>query len=271
MATGAASLAVLAYARYVEPDAVAFTRLTLALPRLDPAFAGYRLAHLTDIHFNGWMDATRLNMIVDQVNAARPDLVALTGDFVTVGRRYDAEALRAALARLDAPDGAVAVLGNHDHRHATGPQGIRRLLREAHIRELRNEVYTVRRDAAQLHIAGVDDLIFRQTRLDRVLARLPEESAALLLAHEPDFADVSARSGRFGLQLSGHSHGGQIRLPLLGAPLLPNHGSRYPAGLYHVGGMALYTNRGLGVGGLRLRFNCPPEIALITLLPSAAG
>ncbi len=268
---GAASLAALAYARYVEPEIVALTRLRVALPRLDPAFAGYRIAHLTDIHFNGWMDADRLNAIVDQANAARPDLIALTGDFVTVRRPYDCEALSAALARLDAPDGVFAVLGNHDHRHASGPAGIRRLLREAGVRELRNDVVTLRRGMARLHIAGVDDLIFHQTRLDRVLAQLPDDSAAVLLAHEPDLADLSARSGRFGLQLSGHSHGGQIRLPLLGAPLLPNHGTRYPAGLYQVGGMALYTNRGLGVGGLRLRFNCPPEIALITLNTAPNG
>jgi predicted MPP superfamily phosphohydrolase len=99
-----------------------------------------------------------------------------------------------------------------------------------------------------------------------VLERLGEDRGAVLLAHEPDFADVSASTGYFDLQLSGHSHGGQIVFPLVGALFLPRYGRRYPRGLYRINGMVQYTNRGLGTSHLRFRINCPAEITQITLL-----
>jgi hypothetical protein len=111
----------------------------------------------------------------------------------------------------------------------------------------------------------VDDAIEGQPDLERVLSALPEEECSILLAHEPDFADVSARTGRFDLQLSGHSHGGQIRIPFLPPLALPQQARNYPVGLYRVGEMQLYTNRGIGMVHLPLRFRCRPEITLITL------
>lgn len=115
-----------------------------------------------------------------------------------------------------------------------------------------------------LHFAGVDDVMEGRSRLDLVLQELPEDGTAILLAHEPDFADVSAATGRFDLQLSGHSHGGQVRLPLLGAPYLPPFSQRYASGLYEVGDMWQYTNRGIGFVDARLRFLCRPEITVLT-------
>jgi uncharacterized protein len=104
--------------------------------------------------------------------------------------------------------------------------------------------------------------------LDAVLDQLHDNSAAILLAHEPDFADLSAESNRFDLQVSGHSHGGQIVLPLYGPPILPHLGRKYPSGLYQVGNMLQYTNRGVGMARLPVRFNCPPEITIFTLKSS---
>jgi predicted MPP superfamily phosphohydrolase len=98
-----------------------------------------------------------------------------------------------------------------------------------------------------------------------VIDQLPADGAALLLAHEPDFADTSAATGRFDLQLSGHSHGGQVRVPLVGAPRLPPLGRKYPIGVYQVGSMLQYTSRGVGMIPPRVRFCCRPEIALLTL------
>jgi len=119
---------------------------------------------------------------------------------------------------------------------------------------------------AHLHVAGVNDYTERQDRLDHVLAHLPPAGAAILLTHEPDYADISSRSGRFDLQLSGHSHGGQVCPPLLGPLVLPRYGKRYPRGFYNVGGMALYTNRGLGMLWPHVRINSRPEITIFTLL-----
>ena len=98
-----------------------------------------------------------------------------------------------------------------------------------------------------------------------MLARLPRTGAALLLAHEPDFADITPPPGRFDLQLSGHSHGGQVVIPFLGPPTLPEIGEKYPSGRYQVGGMIQYTNRGVGMVRPHVRLNCRPEITLLTL------
>jgi len=114
----------------------------------------------------------------------------------------------------------------------------------------------------------VDDILYKMNRLDQVLASLPADGAAILLAHEPDFADTSAAAGRFDLQISGHTHGGQINLPLIGPPILPEMGQKYPSGLYNIGDMLLYTNRGVGVTTVNARFNCRPEITVFTLEPA---
>ena len=154
-------------------------------------------------------------------------------------------------------------MGNHDYM--TDVDLVRRCLKESEVPELRNDVRTLWRGDAALHIAGVDDVMEGRSRLDLVLQKLPEEGAAVLLAHEPDFADVSAAAGRFDLQLSGHSHGGQVRMPFWGPVFLPPHSQRYSAGLYEVGSMLQYTNRGLGFVDARLRFLCRPEITVLTL------
>jgi predicted MPP superfamily phosphohydrolase len=111
----------------------------------------------------------------------------------------------------------------------------------------------------------VDDIWEGAPRLDEVTAQLSDNGAAILLAHEPDFADTSAATGRFDLQLSGHTHGGQVVLPFMGAPILPYLGRKYGSGLYKVGEMLQYTNRGVGMARLPIRINCPPEITLFVL------
>jgi predicted MPP superfamily phosphohydrolase len=266
-ALGAAFLGGLGYAREVEPAAVEVVPVSLVLPRLDARFDGYRIAHVSDLHADGWMTPGRVLELVHLVNAEEPDLVAFTGDLATYSWLRSlirhVPGLAAPLRRLRVPDGALAVLGNHDHE--TNPQVVRRTLAAAGMYELCNTALTLRRRGAMLHLCGVDSALKGVPRLDPVLKSLPEEGSAVLLAHEPDFADESAATGRFDLQLSGHSHGGQIRLPVLGPqPYLPKLGRRYVDGLYRVGGMFLYTNRGLG-NHPRFRFNCRPEITTVTL------
>jgi predicted MPP superfamily phosphohydrolase len=267
--TGWLSLAALAgvvYTSGVEPVWIERRCIVLALPRLAAPFSGYRLLQLSDLHLGDWLTRARLEAMVRLANAQRPDLVAITGDFVTRRPEACAADLAEVLAELRARDGVVAVLGNHDYWGNAGV--VREALRAAGIRELPNTVYTLERGGALLHLAGVDDIWERRQRLDDVLTALPAAGAAVLLAHEPDFADVAAASGRFDLQLSGHSHGGQIALPLVGPPLLPPLGRRYPSGRYQVGGMVQYTNRGIGMVRPYVRFNCRPEMTIFTLLPA---
>ncbi len=116
-----------------------------------------------------------------------------------------------------------------------------------------------------IYLAGLDDLWSGQADLTAALAQAPANVPTILLVHEPDFADTVAKDGRVSLQLSGHSHGGQVRLPGIGAPILPYLGRKYDQGLYNVNNMWLYTNRGIGLGRIPLRINCPPEITEFTL------
>lgn len=258
-----AGAALLYYAHKIEPEYITITRVTMPMPRLGPSFDGYRIVQISDIHMGGWMNRERLHDVVTQVNAQRPDLIVITGDFVTRRVPYQVEDFLTVLPELSAPDSVVAVPGNHDHSAGIGP--VQRMMADCGILDLSNTVRTLVRGADQLHVAGVDDVTSRKARLDEVLIKLPQEGAALLLCHVPDFADVSAATGRFDLQLSGHTHGGQIRLPVLGALIGPKHGRRYVAGFGLVDEMALYVNRGVGMVSLPVRLNCPPEISVFTL------
>ncbi len=253
-----------AYAHDIETGWVEVVHLPLELPRLPAAFDGYRLAHISDIHMGSGMTLARLHQFVDLVNAEQPDAVAITGDFVT-SRPVTAAlaALRDGLSRLQPRDITVAVLGNHDHW--TDAAAVRHMLREAGILDISNGLHTLRRGAAMLHLAGLDDYWEGLARLGDVLAQLPREGAAVLLEHEPDFADISSATGRFDLQLSGHSHGGQVIIPLRGPLVLPTYGKKYPLGRYQVGTMIQYTTRGLGTVHPAVRFNCRPEITVFTL------
>jgi uncharacterized protein len=258
----------LIYAREVEPRLVEVNPVTLTLPRLAPEFDGYRVVQIGDLHLDDWAEPERLMEIVEKINGLRPDLVAITGDFASYSaEQLDAQRLIEALRGLRAREGCVAILGNHDY--LTDVDLVRRCIREGGATELVNGVRTLRRGAAALHVAGIDDVMEGRSRLDLVLQKLPESGAAILLAHEPDFADVSAATGRFDLQLSGHSHGGQIGVPLLRRLVLPPFSQRYTSGLHEVGGMLQYTNRGLGFVHLRARFLCRPEITVFTLLSPA--
>jgi uncharacterized protein len=252
------------YGREVEIRRVEIKPLTLTLPRLAPEFDGYRIVQIGDIHLDDWTKPERLSGIVKKVNAQRPDLIAIMGDFASrSAKQLDTRRLTGALRELRARDGVLTILGNHDY--LTGVELIRRCIREASVTELVNDVHTLRRGGASLHVAGIDDVMEGGSRLDLVLRDLPDSGAAILLAHEPDFADVSAATGRFDLQLSGHSHGGQVRVPLLMRLALPPFSQRYTSGLYRVDGMLQYTNRGLGFVDMRLRFLCRPEITVLTL------
>jgi predicted MPP superfamily phosphohydrolase len=251
------------YATRLEPSWVEVEQVEITLPRLTPAFDGFRLVQISDLHFdNDWMTRERLLSVVELVNQQAPDQVVITGDFVSQRLNDDSKlALTEVLSKL--PAKTLSVLGNHDHW--ARERDVRTVIKQSGGIDLSNYVWTLQRDGEQLHIAGVDDIWQNEQRLDIVLSNLPAKGAAILLAHEPDYADTSAATGRFDLQLSGHSHGGQVKLPFIGAPILPAMGQKYWAGLYQVGSMYQYTNRGLGMVRPYVRFNCRPEISVITL------
>ena len=270
---GAIDLALLTmgggvYSLLIEPRLVRVESVNLKLRRLTPGFSGIRMVQVSDIHMGGWMNAERLQNVGELVVDQKPDLLLFTGDFL-IGRAYDdgtEQAVRdliTVLTPLTALIPSYAILGNHDYW--TNPKAVRSMLHSCNILDLTNKIFTLTRGVEKLHICGVDDVWEGNVRLENVLAQIGDDGAAILMAHEPDYADVSAPTGRFDLQVSGHSHGGQVVLPFLGPPILPHLGRKYPSGLYQVGEMYQYTNRGVGMGRIPIRFNCPPEITLFTL------
>jgi predicted MPP superfamily phosphohydrolase len=247
-----------------NPGDFGVVKVKINIPGLPTLFQGYRIVHISDIHYGQWISADRLKGVVGLINQQEPDIVAITGDFVSYSGR-NVEDLILALKEIRARDATVAVLGNHDYW--VSAQRVRSILSESKIIELNNDVYTVTREGCALYIAGVDSTTLKKNQLDKVLQKLPPNGPAILLVHEPDFAQISAETKRFSLQLSGHSHGGQFVIPKLGTPFRGDGFRKYPLGRYQVGEMVQYTNRGLGTNAFWIRINCAPEITVIDLQP----
>lgn len=250
----------------LDPEQLAVERVTVRLPRLPHAFHGFTLVQLSDFHYGPLVEPASLSAAFDVARALQPDLFVVTGDFVSRLTRVEAGWLARELSRLSAPEGVFAVLGNHDYWAEGDEVEVAEAVEAAGARVLRNEHVALQRDGAALYLAGVDDVRAGADDLPRALCGIPPEACVLLLAHEPYFADAVAHTGRVALQLSGHSHGGQMRVPVLEPLVLRLTGHhKYPRGLNRVGELQMYTNRGLGVVGLPLRYKCPPEVTHLTL------
>lgn len=246
-----------------KPDDFQIEEVEVDISGLNQAFEDYRIANISDIHLGQWITPEHLEGVVELVNQQEPDLIAITGDFVSYVFDEVAEDLESSLNKLKPKDASVATLGNHDHW--LGAHKLRSILKRCDVIDVSNDVYTLKRGKAQLHIAGVDSVMLNKNRLDLVMDRLPENGPAILLAHEPDFADISSTTGRFSLQISGHSHGGQFVIPGLGTIIRGPHFVKYPLGKYQVKDMVQYTSRGLGTNIFWFRINCDPEITVFTL------
>lgn len=252
---------------YFDLANIEFTHHKIEIRGLDDAFAGYRLVQISDFHLGSWFKLDHLEKIVNAVNELNPDLIAITGDLVSRLDQKIFSGMTSTLRKLKPRDATVAILGNHDHW--TDARMIRDALEQSHVIDLSNSVIPIERDGAKIFIAGVDDILSGYDDLGKVLPQINNGHPAILLAHEPDFIEVSSATRKFTLQLSGHTHGGQIIFPLLGPLYLPQYGRKYPRGMHRVGEMLLYTNRGLGTSWLGLRMNCPPEITIFSLQPEA--
>jgi len=252
-------------ARYVNPYKPVLERVSIPVPADHPGLAGLRIGFITDTHVGPFISADDLQRATDLIAAEQPDLILLGGDYVSESARYTADAVEVIRHLIDAaPLGGYAVLGNHDL--SVSSTRVREALVAAGIPVLRNDATSVAYGGDQLWIAGIDETLLGEPRPAETFAQVPPSAAALALWHEPQFAEEAAEHGAF-LQLSGHTHGGQIRIPGVGPIGLPVHGKRYVMGLEYASGMPVYTARGVGVYRPPLRFNCPPEVTLVTLTP----
>ncbi|MEN8240917.1 MAG: metallophosphoesterase [Chloroflexota bacterium] len=262
---GLAASALLGYEyTQLETKWVDYSKITLQIPNLPVEFDGYTIAHLTDIHFDERISPKYFERIVAKVNSFNPDLIAITGDIIDTRTPLDFDPMISnVLDELQAKDLVCASPGNHDHWE--GIKRFNKILADSKVSVLANQLTTIWRGETPLYICGADSLMVGKANLAEIIAQLPKDSSAILLAHEPDLALQSAPTGKFALQLSGHTHGGLVNLPFFGPPVIPAYGTEYPEGLYDLEGMYLYTSRGVGTGFYQVRFNCRPEVPIITL------
>jgi predicted MPP superfamily phosphohydrolase len=270
-----ASAAALAlYSGEIERHWIDVTHSEVALAGLPTAFDGYRIAQLSDIHMDEFTEPFFLRQVIDRVNQLQPDAVVLTGDFVSDGPGTNKFSLGAAwqcanlLNELSCKN-RFAALGNHDH--AVGVMEVIAALRDNGIQWLINSSLPIERGTDRIWLAGVDDPVLGRPDVARAvpssISGITDEPI-ILLCHAPDYVDhiLTQPAGKaIALVLSGHTHGGQVRLPLLGALELPDLGRKYVEGWFRFGAMQLYVNRGIGTVGLPFRLDCPPEITLFTL------
>jgi predicted MPP superfamily phosphohydrolase len=249
------------------------------LKRLPPAFNGLKIGQITDIHAGPLVPPELIKKGVDFIMEKQPDVIALTGDFVSGAtkilwtsyggfkqRHYD-YCMRE-LKRLKAPLGVFAVLGNHDFW--SGPEvaaEIARGLEGVGVRVLRNQAIPLEREGQNLYMVGVDDYWEGSYSLTKALLGIPKDQCRILLSHNPDVNEnIESLREHIDFIISGHTHGGQVVLPFLGAPYLPSpFGQKYRAGLVRDGERQTYVSRGLGLFFAPIRINCPPDVSVLIL------
>lgn len=254
----------------LEPNHPRVVRREIPLRRWPERLDGFKIAVMSDFHYDRRFSVHPIHAAIGMVNDLQPDLVALTGDFVSIPILDDdrrkaalaAEPCARLLRQVRAPHGSWAVMGNHDYY--TDQAHVSATLQGQGIPVLANESAPIESNGVRFWLAGVNSVTSRTADLGRTLHRVPKDEVTVLLAHEPDYADEAARFP-VDLQLSGHSHGGQVRIPFFGPLYLPDLARKYVWGTYQVGALSLYTNAGLGTIGPPVRWNCPPEITLLTL------
>jgi predicted MPP superfamily phosphohydrolase len=253
---------VSAYGGLVEAWDYEVTETVVGVRGLPERFEGFRIVQVSDVHHGRLVSIEEVRRVVELANSARADMVALTGDYTTSLRRY-VEPCAEALAELRAPEGVWAVLGNHDH-NTDGPLTRQALARRG-IEVLTNENTSLRRGADVLQLAGADDWGWGKADFARAVRGLDASRPTVMLSHEPMALDVPETRG-VSLILSGHTHGGQVSLPLVGAPAayVWKH-LKYLRGMYEEEGTQLYVSRGTGMIGVPVRIGARPEVAVLRL------
>jgi predicted MPP superfamily phosphohydrolase len=250
-----------AYSYAIEPDQVRIATVVAHIPELPKAANGLRIGHLSDTHCDSDRAVNRAAAAARLLMAQKPDMVVITGDYITHDPQVRMPQAARALALLTAaPLGAFAVLGNHDW-WAGEPDFVAQELARVGFRVLRNQSVRTR---AGFWLVGLDQRCDDQHDVDRALKDVPPDATKLLLIHEPDYADEAPPG--FALQFSGHSHGGQVRIPMLPPIIVPTYSRRYPEGLRQARRHLVYTTRGVGMVRPQVRLFCPPEVGVIRLV-----
>lgn len=253
---------VSAYARLIAPYNYWVSETDVFIRHLPERFENFRITQLTDIHHSRILGVDEVRRVVALAQQTKPDMFVLTGDYTTSYRRF-IEPCAEALAPLTAPEGVWAVLGNHDHY--TDPELTTRALQRRHIAVLNNAHTTLQRGPDALQLSGIDDWTWNAVDWTRAFDGLQPATPTILLSHQPTVLDFE-QTQNVSLILSGHTHGGQVRLPFVGAPArYATADLKYDRGLFRRGETQLYVSSGTGVIGLPVRLGVRPEIAVLRL------
>ena len=254
------------YGRLIERKQPVVERLRIGLKGLGPAFEGFRIVQISDLHVEPHVNQPLLAKTVSMINDLKPDLVVITGDIITSNEGLAAK-LTEPLADLKARVGVMASLGNHDVWNRASV--VTQALKNQGIKVHRNTGQALIQQGDRLWIAGLDSVWAGSPRIAESLKGNAKDVPCVMLGHEPDYADTLSRTAGSFLHLAGHTHGGQICWPG-GFPIkLPRYGVKYARGYYEVGNVQLYVNRGIGTVMAKARFACSPEITEFTLAGDA--
>lgn len=252
------------WARFSHPFRLRITHVLIELPRSHKHLDGTTIAFVTDTHVGPHFPASALESTLRTLRHTQPDVVLFGGDYISESPRYLPEvcgplADMAATARF----GAWGVLGNHDIANIR--EKVLRELEPTGITFLENEAAEIVTDKGTFWLAGVDEILLGRPDPEMTFAKIPADALTIALWHDPDHADKLEPFGPL-LMLAGHSHGGQVRLPIVGPIAAPKLGRKYSSGRYELGAMTLFVSNGIGMYRPPVRFNCPPEVAFIKLI-----
>lgn len=252
------------WARFVAPFRMQVKQVAIQLPRKHQELDGLTIAFVTDTHVGPHFRASDLEPVIDELRKLQPDLVLFGGDFICESPRFISEVAPVAgeMARTGRL-GAYGVLGNHDLANLR--ERVVPPLEAVGVSILQNESARIATGKGDLWLAGIDDSLLGEPDLEAAYRDIPVDAASICLWHTPDVAEQAAPFGSF-LMLSGHTHGGQVRLPGLGPLATPEMGEQHVQGRFQVGDMELYVSPGLGIYRPPVRFNCPPELTVIRLV-----
>lgn len=249
------------YGVLIEPVWVEVNKLNIVLPNLPNQFNGFSIVHLSDFHHSLFVRQEYIERCIQKTLSLKPDLVVITGDFVVGSAKY-VKSLASKLKLISYKIPTYAVLGNHDYW--TDDKIIEKTLIEAKIHVFKNGNVALERNKARIWLLGIEDLWTGNSDLNTALAGTNPNEVKILLTHQPDV--VEDIKDKVDLILAGHTHGGQITLPLIGPPMVPSKfGDKYAAGLFKIGNSQMYVNKGIGIVPPPVRFFTRPEIAYITL------
>ncbi|MBD0397967.1 metallophosphoesterase [Bacillus sp. 2211] len=253
------------YARYIEPRMIEITRHTITSRLIPRGFDNFKIVQFSDTHLSDVFTSGDLNKAAEKINQLKPDLLIFTGDLIDKPHLFnDHQQALAVLQNLEAPFGKLCVYGNHDHG-GYGTNTYKVLMEAADFQVLRNGCRQVQlTDGSRIELAFLDDVMLGKPDYEGTLSRLSEDAFSILIVHEPDAA-LKIGGYPVNLQLSGHTHGGQVQLPFFGPLITPPYGKTYTDGMYTLHDTAVYVNRGLGTTRLPYRFLARPEITLFTL------